>query len=150
MRFATVVEPARHIISEHRTLTGEENLDARPDMFVRRMTGAMISEYAAAGPGTTVYDRALPDCIAYLAAYGLETAAAEDVARRHAYEGPVFLFPPWPEIYRTDDMRKATFDIVEAFHRHVVVAYEALGYDLIEVPRLTVDHRVRWITDRIE
>ena len=61
------------------------------------------------------------------------------------YSNPVFICPPWSDIYTTDDMRKATFEQVEAFHRVLVSAYQTEGYDLVEIPRAPVPQRAEFV-----
>ena len=70
----------------------------------------------------------------------METAAA------NRYENPVFVTPPWKAIYTPDDMRKATFAQAESFYAVVISAYHALGYELIELPEVSVEERLALVT----
>lgn len=78
--------------------------------------------------------------------YGVETQPAVEAAARHQYENPVFVAPPWKEIYTNDEMRKATFAQAESFHSEVISAYDRLGYEMIELPRTPVEDRASFIT----
>ena len=98
----------------------------------------------------TLFDRGVPDCIAYAMASGLAAGPALDAASRYRYECPVFIASPWEQIYATDDMRRATFAQAQAFHAYVVAAYERPGYELIELPRAPVEERAALIIDHIE
>lgn len=150
-RYETVAEPARELIAEHRRATGETTLDHRPEMFVELLISRSIEHHVAASPSAvTVFDRGLPDCIAYAMANEVNIGPAMDAATRYRYESPVFFASPWEEIYSTDDMRRATFAQAEAFHTYVVEAYERLGYQMIEIPRTTVEERSAFIIDHIE
>ena len=61
---------------------------------------------------------------------------------------PIFLAPPWREIYETDQERKQ--DFAEAERTFVVLAevYRRCGYELVELPRLPPQARARFILDR--
>lgn len=143
----TMPEPARELITEHRASTGEPTLDHRPEVFVDRLITRSLQNYRSASAAVvTVFDRGLPDCVAYAAVYGIDTKPAIDVAASNRYQDPVFVAPPWKEIYANDDMRKATFTQAEAFYSQVISAYERLGYELIDLPKAPVEERVTFIT----
>ncbi len=95
--------------------------------------------------GAAIYDRGLPDCIAYAQGFEVDSAAALVAAEARRYADPVFIAPPWEEIYTVDDLRRMTFAMVEVFHRDLVESYETLGYDLVELPRSTVADRVAFV-----
>ena len=150
-RYETVEEPARELIAEHRETSGEATLDRRPELFVEKLISRSIEKYAAASPSAvTIFDRGVPDCIAYAMANGLDIGPALDAASRYPYERSVFVASPWEEIYTTDDMRRATFAQAEAFHAYVVEAYQRLEYQIIELPRASVQERAAFVVDHIE
>lgn len=150
-RYATVAEPARELIAEHRETNSEAMLDQRPELFVEKLISRSIEKYTTASPSTvTVFDRGLPDCIAYAVAHEMDVGPALDAASRYPYENPVFIASPWKEIYTTDDMRRATFAQAESFHSYVVEAYERLGYQIVELPQVSVKERASFVVDHIE
>ena len=55
----------------------------------------------------------------------------------HRYHNRVFVLPAWREIYATDDERKMTFEMAEAFGEDVRSIYEGLGFEILEVPKDT-------------
>lgn len=141
-----VAEPAREIIAEHRAATGEASLDHQPTVFVRRLVTRSVEKYdAVSGDVVAMFDRGLPDCVAYAHVLGVDSGVALRAAERRRYDDTVFVFPPWEDIYTTDDMRRMRFADAWPFHDRLVEAYEALGYDLVEVPPASVAERVRFI-----
>lgn len=149
--YETVAEPARELIAEHRETSGEASLDRRPELFVELLIARSIENHAAASPSeVTVFDRGVPDCIAYAMAYGVNIGPALAAASRYRYKSPVFVASPWEEIYATDDMRRATFSQAEAFYTYVVETYERLGYQMLELPRTSAEERTAFIIDHIE
>jgi predicted ATPase len=146
-KIQTVPEPARELIAEHRAATGEPTLDQRPELFVERLITRSIQNYRSASEGeVTVFDRGLADCVAYATVYGIDTQTAMEAAAANRYDNPVFVAPPWNEIYANDDMRKATFAQSELFHSEVIAAYDRLGYELLELPKVSVIERAALIT----
>lgn len=91
-----------------------------------------------------------PDCIAYAKSYGLNIGPALDAASRYPYENPVFIASPWEEIYRTDDMRRATFAQAQAFYSHVVGAYKRLGCQTVELPKASAKERAAFIVGHLK
>lgn len=139
---ATVSEPARELIAEHRLATGEESLDGRPRVFVSRLIERSLEKYQSVEEAqVVVFDRGLPDCIAYAQILGCDSEPASAVASMHRYAPTVFYLPPWKEIYHTDDMRRATFVQSEMFDAEVRRTYESLGYELVTVPKAPIDER---------
>lgn len=149
-RHATVSEPARELIAEHTAKTGEATLDGRPELFLRRLVQRSIDDFNSASDGTVVFfDRGLPDCVAYAAVFGMDPEPFLEQANGFRYDSPVFIAPPWKEIYTRDALRRATFEQVEAFHLHLRSAYLQLGYELIELPRTSPRGRVETITEHL-
>jgi len=146
----TVPEPARELIAEHRSATGEKTLDDAPEVFVNRLIARSVEKYRSVSDGqVAVFDRGLPDCVAYAAVNGIDTRPAMEVSAANPYESPVFVAPPWRDIYINDDMRKATFAQAEAFYSEVIAAYDRLGYELIELPKVSVEDRVALISSHL-
>lgn len=148
--YATVPEPAREVIAEHISVTGEKTLDEKPELFVQRLIARSIRNYEmASGSDVTIFDRGLPDCVAYAEVFGLEPEPVMKLVSRYRYEEPVFMTRPWREIYTTDELRRATFEQVEAFHASLVDVYDRLGYDIVEVPKVSPAERASFIRERL-
>jgi predicted ATPase len=145
-RATVIAEPARELIAEHRAATGETSIDHLPAVFVERLVARSVAKYDdAATASTAIFDRGLPDCIAYARILGVDPWGAVQAATQRRYDDTAFLFPPWEDIYTTDDMRRMRFADVWPFHERVVEAYEDLGYELVEVPLASVAQRARFI-----
>ena len=95
-------------------------------------------------PGDVFYDRSLLDTLSYLQAGSKPTPEWMDLAP-YPYHYKVFIFPPWEAIYRTDGERWEPFETAVQVHESLVSTYSALGYELIEVPRASVEQRVEFI-----
>jgi predicted ATPase len=61
----------------------------------------------------------------------------------------VFVAPPWPEIYTTDGERDQQFADAVRVHRRASDWYGALGFALIELPRVRVEERCDFVLQRL-
>ena len=89
-------------------------------------------------------DRAIPDICGYLAQAELEIDARYRQASA-GYHAQVFFCRPHQAIYVQDEVRPYPFDGALAIHDSLVVIYQQLGYQVVEVPWGTLDERVRFI-----
>ena len=69
--------------------------------------------------------------------------------RRYPYNEIVFLFPPWEEIYQTDDERDQTCAESVRVFGSVKSWYSRCGYKNQEVPFGTLDERVAFIENSV-
>lgn len=148
--FATIEEPGRRAVREELATGG----DALPWIdgiaFARRITALAKQDYddARALSGPVFFDRGLID-----AAVALEHLTGEkvlaDLAARHRYSSPVFLAPPWPELFAPDAERRHDFASAVAEYDRLAAAYPALGYDVILLPKVSVAERLAFILERV-
>ncbi len=66
-------------------------------------------------------------------------------AERYRYRSPVFIAPPWPEIFTRDAERKQSIAEAEATYHAMVEAYSGLGYALLELPEAPVAGRAAFV-----
>jgi predicted ATPase len=96
------------------------------------------------------FDRALPDIFGYLHESGLDVPEIWlDTHANCRYERTVFILPPWPEIYVNDAERPQSPAEAEALHDAIRAVYESLGYELIEVPKLPVEARCKFVLENL-
>lgn len=94
-------------------------------------------------------DRGIPDVLAYMHFTGDQYPESFDIAcKEHVYH-QIFLLPPWESIYQSDEQRYENFEQASQIHEHLISTYKNYGYDLIEVPRDTVENRIDFILSRI-
>ena len=96
-----------------------------------------------------LFDRAVPDLLAFAAYYDLPNSDILRAAQASDYGRTVFWFPAWEMIYTTDDERTMDFAAAKAFGERITEGYVNLGYRLIEVPRLPVGVRADFIRAHI-
>ena len=92
-----------------------------------------------------LFDRGIPDILAYAALFGFEFPPGENAAHLYRYNPHVFIAPAWEQIYRTDDERTLPFSQAREFGNTVRAIYERFGYTLIDLPCVCVEERADFI-----
>jgi predicted ATPase len=146
-----VGEPAREIIAEHRSRVGPNGDDPDPSLFVRLLLQRSIDKHEAAqgGEGAAVFDRGVPDCIAYATLRGIDPSPSVLASEVYRYHREVLVFEPWEEIYTFDDARTMSFADTIGFHEAIMQAYDRAGYVPVVVPRGSIDSRAAFVRDHI-
>ena len=140
--FAVVPEPGRRIVQDEQRGDGRALPWVDLSAFANRAIDLAADDRRrmANAAGWVFFDRGLVD-----AAVALEHATgrpARDVLASHArYHQTVFLTPPWPEIYVSDQERQ--HDLAEAIAEYdrLLIAYPKLGYDTLILPKVGVAER---------
>jgi predicted ATPase len=133
-----VHEPARQILAEQKGLSWNAFTKL---ILERAIAGWQAAEFR---PGTIIFDRGVPDSIAYARGFKLDEQPYWEAARQYTYHLQVYICPPWEAIYTTDAERTINFQQTVAFHESLVTIYEQLGYQLIELPLVPVAERARF------
>jgi len=143
-------DAARAIIQERIS----QGLSPRPparefaEQILSRETAQYRGKVGAAGP--VFFDRCVLDALAMLDQLGAVSAKElQSLQVEYSYFRTAFIFPPWEEIYTTDDERDQTFADAVAVHAAVTAWYRACGYDLVEVPRGAVHERCNFIIQHV-
>jgi predicted ATPase len=152
MRLKCVPEPARQILQEQRAISARGVPEFDPDLFTQLMLSRATSFYLdhSATNTLTVFDRGIPDMIAYAELFGLDTRIYYNSANRHKYNHCVFWFKGWTDIYRHDEERKMSFQQAYEFGERAHEIYRELGYEVIQVPLLSIDKRAEFIYNKIQ
>lgn len=148
--FPGSVEAGRAIIKDQARIGGPALPWNNPALFSELMLSWEMRSYgiAAANDGFHFFDRGVPDIIGYLRLSRLEVPLhVKEAARLCLYNRKVFLLPPWPEIFAQDSERKQSLEEAKRTFDAVAEAYADCGYELLEVPRMTVADRRRFVLE---
>lgn len=148
---AHMPEGGRQIIRAQQAIGGTALPWADRDAFAAAMLDHDKASYrrALAQDGPVLFDRGIPDVIGYRALCGL--SCPPDLVQAAAevrYNRTVFIAPPWRDIYVNDTERKQDWAEAVATHDAMVIAYEALGYDLVPLPFAPVAERAAFVLRR--
>ena len=154
--FAVVPEIARQLIIEQKGLDGEALPWKNKEAYKTMMFDRSIQRYEdvdknASKDRPVFFDRGFLDSICY--ATLIESEIDErmtDYARKWRYNNKVFILPPWYEIYSKDNERRQDWEEAMLTHRKMVSTYEEYGYEIVEVPKVSVQQRADFVLDQIK
>lgn len=149
--FIVIEEPARQILAEQRSIEDDGVPEQNPKLFTQLLLSRAIYQYKQMQNthDTVIYDRGIPDNIAYAQLFKFNYLPAHHAAKLYRYDSSVFIFPAWKEIYTTDDERIMSFEAAKAFGDDVRKIYQKYGYNLIDVPCISPEGRLEFIKERI-
>ncbi len=144
---SVVSEPAREILSEQRSTGGGDTPHRDPTTFLDLLLQRSIEKHqvARSSLADVIFDRGIPDCIAYAMHFGVDPVPSVIASQEHRYGGEVLLVAPWEAIYTVDEERTMSYADTLGFHDAIVRAYEATGYELVEVPRGSIEDRAAFV-----
>ena len=100
--------------------------------------------------GPAFFDRGVSDVAAYLRLMGFPVPEhVRKAVTIFNYNQTVFIAPPWREIFHPDLERKQDFAEAERTYDSLVATYRELQCELVELPRASVEERVRFILSQI-
>ncbi len=94
-------------------------------------------------------DRGIPDVLAYMHYIGDSYPAFFDEACKEHKYSKIFILPTWKEIYVSDDERYESYEQALLIQEHLVETYKKYGYELIEVPKDTVENRMQFLLQNL-
>ncbi|MBS1166292.1 MAG: ATPase [Proteobacteria bacterium] len=145
-------EAGRAIIRDQVAIRGPALPWGDRALYAELMLGWELRSYheAEAMTGPVIMDRGIPDIVGYLRLIGLAVPAhIEAAARRFCYNGTVFLAPYWDAIFTQDTERKQDRREAEATGRVMAETYAGLGYEVVELPRVSVEARADFVRERV-
>ncbi|ABB09312.1 AAA family ATPase [Burkholderia lata] len=151
--FARSQEAGRGVIRDQMAIDGHALPWRDSAAFAELMLSWEMRSYDLArdARGPVFFDRGVPDVVGYLRLTGLAVPAhADAAARRFRYHRRVFIAPPWPDIYAQDTERRQDFAEAVRTYDAMVACYTSYGYRLVELPRESVQARVRFVMDALD
>lgn len=90
-----IVEPARPILAEQRSIQGNGLPEEDPRLFVELMLSRMLDacRQNATSLEPILFDRGIPDILGYAALFGFGVPHGENAARIYRYNTQVFMAP---------------------------------------------------------
>jgi len=146
--FPTTAEAGRAIIRDQLEIGGTATHQSNPALFAELMLAFDIRSYrnALEQPGPVFFDRGVTELAGYHRMMGLPTPAHFRVAaEKFRYNVKVFAAPPWPEIFANDGERKQSLGEAVRTHDAVVRTYVEFGYEIMPLPKASVEERLRFV-----
>ena len=151
--YICVEEAGRQIIQEQLATGGDalpwKNLARFKELMLEH---ALITYDEAKGvKGPVFFDRGVVDLIGYdILTNAKNTDRLLEAVKKYRYNNRVFIAPPWEAIYCNDAERKQTFEEAVATYTCIKNGYLDEGYEVIELPLLSVQERIEFIINSIE
>lgn len=147
--FNTVEEPGRRVVLQQT----ESNGSALPwidlEAFATCALELARADLQEANPDEwTFFDRGMIDA-AVAGAFAANQNFMDKANQLKRYHDVIFMTPPWPEIYAPDAERRHGFDSALAEYERLMQAYPRLGYELIVLPKVSVEERADFILQRL-
>jgi predicted ATPase len=150
--YACFPEISRQITLEAKKQGIEQLFLERPLLFSELLLEGRKKQHqkATSDQAEIVFlDRGIPDILAYMHYIGDSYPAFFDIAcKEHSYT-KVFVLPPWEEIYQSDEARYENFEQAKLIFDHLLETYQHYGYELIEVPKGTIEERIEFILNQL-
>lgn len=145
---ATVPEPGRRIVAEELAGDGAALPWVDPGRFARRALILARADLDAATGDLVFFDRGMIDAAVALR-HGEGIALPTSLGGGSPYSDPVFVAPPWPEIYATDPERHHGLADAMAEHDRILRGLADLGHRVIPLPRIPVPQRRDFVLDAL-
>jgi predicted ATPase len=145
---ATVAESGRQTIRDQVSVGGRALPWVDRALYAEIMLAVDMAAWRAHATvfGPVFFDRGVVDVLGYVRLERLdEPRHLRAAAKAMRYRDPVFAFPPWPEIYRTDAERRQELAVAAETYAMVTATYRGLGYRLVEVPPGPVEARAAFV-----
>jgi predicted ATPase len=144
--YAVVEEPGRRIVKRELESGGLALPWVDGIAFARKAMELSLADREAAsqGSGWVFFDRGLIDAAAALQHLTGELVL-DQLRWSHRSNKHVFLTPPWPEIYETDQERRHSFAEAVAEYERLREVYPSLGYEVTVLPKIDIQSRADFI-----
>ncbi|WP_417365520.1 AAA family ATPase [Flavobacterium beibuense] len=145
-------EISRQVTLEARRQGIEQLFLEKPLLFSELLLEGRKKQHAEAQQETVpvvFLDRGIPDVLAYMHYIGdAYPAFFDEACKNHRYT-KIFFLPPWEEIYTPDEERYENFEQAKLIAGHLAETYTNYGYNLIEVPKETLENRILFILEHL-
>ena len=150
--FICVPEISREIIIQQIAIDGDALPWKNLAEFSKQVTILRQSQFINATKNSThFFDRGLIDVVAYMNIDNLEIPEfISDVLNENKYHSTVFITPIWEEIFENDRERKENIEQAIVIEKQLIKCYQSYGYNIIEIPKLSVEERVNFIISHIK
>ena len=146
--FQAMPEAGRAIIQQQVAIDGPALAWKDPGLFAELGLSWEMRSYREALQltGPVFFDHSLAGSPGYYRLMGLPVPAhVHAAASTMRYHRRALIAPPWAEIYENDAERKQTWEEAVATYEHIVETYTEYGYDLVELPKVSVQDRVQFV-----
>ena len=146
--FPVVAEAGRIIVQQELSADGAALPWISPSKFAEKLATLAIEQFGSVADldGVVFFDRSAVEALVYSKRYNLILPVpVTQAAKGCRYDNPIFLVPPWQEIFISDTERRHSFDEAVAEYDALSKAFEEFGYKICIVPKMAIPDRVDFI-----
>lgn len=152
MSYTTMPEAGRIIVKEQIEAKGENLPWVNQMGFCNLLIEKSIEIYRKASiiknakNGIIFFDRSFLDAISYYQTHAENDTHFYDAhIEQFKFDNPVFMTPPWKEIFTEDSERKHTYEDAVSEYNRLKDFYPSIGYSVINIPKMAIDKRIEFI-----
>jgi predicted ATPase len=145
---AVVPEAGRFIVKEEMASGGHALPWGDKLAFVSKLAAMGAEQYSAVSKciGDVFFDRSIIEVEVFCDLHDLELPQAyASFAGTHRYADPIFLVPPWQEIFASDAERQHSFQDAVLEYDALALKFLEKGYRVAIIPQDTIENRADWI-----
>ena len=150
-KFLCFQEAAREILTDYK-LHGSEfktnPIGISNEIFKRRHEDYEKGKDISCKENLIFYDRGIHEITAYLKSINKSSNYWDNLPNNYKYD-LIFIFKPWEEIYRKDEARIEEFSEAKKISPFIYKVYNNAGIQIIEVPNLSIEERVKFILNSL-
>jgi predicted ATPase len=150
--FPTVAEAGRILVRQELDTGGQALPWIDPKLFAERLADLTLDQFHSVSElyGLVFFDRCIIEPLVYSQMNEIDLS---DKVRRSAndwrYENPIFIVPPWEEIYVHDEERKHSFQDAVAEYEALHKAFLDFNYEVCIIPKMTIENRINFILAKL-
>ncbi len=151
--YAVIEEIGRKLVKEQLAVNGDITPWEKPQIFCELLIDKSIEAYHQAEEMETVkdqiifFDRSFLEGVNYF--QSLKIHKYDHFINELRFYPTIFMTPPWKEIYTQDDERKHAFEDGVKEYNQLLRFYPQCGYHIIELQKICVEDRVKFILSTI-
>jgi predicted ATPase len=154
--YSTIPEIGREIVKEQLAINGEitpwQDETAFCEMMIERSVVAYHNSRKLINAKAHVifFDRSFLEGISYYQTLKKADANKYDyIIHDLRYHSIILVTPPWREIYCQDDERKHSYEDAVQEHERLLLFYAKYGYQVTQIPKVSVPIRVKFVLSAI-
>lgn len=137
-------EVSRSIIKNEKIEKINKDLNFEMEIFKKRKKQYELAKVLH------FYDRSIVDILAYMNISKIKPPPQIlEFLKNNKYEKNVFFLKPWKEIYKKDNQRFEEFKHAEIINYNLEIVYQNLNYNLIEIPKMSIIQRAKYVIKEI-
>lgn len=153
--YSCIHETSREIIQESLANNTDvlpwKNLMAFSDRVIEQRKEHYHSVKSKNSNKYTFFDRGIPDVFAYMEYDEIEIPSKYiKLGESLRYHSKIYLTPAWKSIFENDEERVEDFRKAEQLEHYIHNTYSRLGYEVVLVPKGTIEFRINFILNNLE